>query len=230
MAGTGALWARPACDPELPRDLRELVTLGHGASRAQRRKRERELPRHAGLVIFPHELNQELRPLLARAQHAIGSILGSRVRAAGMVEADEQVLRRHEWDIACALRNFSRLQALPGAGPGSGEMTAAVLAAQRQALEVARTATQSRVSALEEYAGQVAAADAARADWQSALELAGLNDHYLDLVARTAADEIAVAEIGELTGRAAITAQALTQSLRRATAAAEVIALPARAS
>jgi hypothetical protein len=226
MTGKRALWARPACDPELPAGLRELVARGDSVSRGQRRRRERELARLAGQVIFPHDLDREMRLLLARAQNAISEILGSDIRAAGLLEADEPVLRRHEWDVACAVRSFTSVQELPGADPSVGQMTAAVLDAQHRALDLARQATESRIVALERYAGQVASASAAFLDWQSALQLAGLNDSYLDLVARTASDELAVTEIGQLTDRAAITAQALRDSLQRASIAAEVIALP----
>lgn len=105
-------------------------------------------------------------------------------------------------------------------------MAAAVLGAQRRALGLAADATESRVRALERYAEQVEAADAAHRDWQLALELAGLNDRYLDLVARTAADELAVTELGELTDRASATTAVLAASLHDATDAAEVLALP----
>jgi hypothetical protein len=68
--------------------------------------------------------------------------------------------------------------------------------------------------------------DAARLDWQSALKIAGLNDRYLDLLARTAADDQAVAEIAALTGHASAADEAVRESLRRATMAAEALVLP----
>lgn len=233
MTGKKPLWARPACDPELPEQLWLLVKQSLGAlsqPRSRRRLRQwmglRELARCQEQVIFPEILDHDSRRLLARAQNAIDAILGSPVRAAGLLEADEPALRRHEWEIACALRDLTRVQALTTSTADAGAMTAAVLAAQRRALGVAATATGSRVSALERYAEQVEAADAAYRDWESALELAGLNDIYLDLVARTAADELAVIELGELTSRASVATAALTASLRDASVAAAVFALP----
>jgi hypothetical protein len=233
MTGKKALWARPVCDPELPEWLRLLVTQPAGAQHpagrrggGRLRQRYRELARHPDRVIFPDALDNDSRRLLARAQNAIDAILSSQVRAAGLLMADEPVLRRHEWEIACALRELTRVRALSAGASGEGALTAAVLDAQRQALGIAADATDSRVSALERYADQVAAADAAHRDWESALQLAGLNDRYLDLVARTAADELAVIEIGELTSRASVTTAVLTASLHDAGVAAEVLALP----
>ena len=52
------------------------------------------------------------------------------------------------------------------------------------------------------------------------------NDRYLDLVARTAADQHAVVEITDLAGQAAQSALAFKQTLEQATLAAEALALP----
>jgi hypothetical protein len=84
-----------------------------------------------------------------------------------------------------------------------------------------------RVVALELLAAHVAAAEAARRDWESAHQAAAKNDKYLDLVARTAADQHATVEIAGLAEQAAQAAQALRETLQRATLAAEALALPA---
>jgi hypothetical protein len=229
VTGSSTLWASTVCDPALPRDLRDLIRRGDSVSRRQRRRRDRELVRHPGRVVVPADLDWDMRTLLGRAQRAIANILGSGLLAAGLFDADEPALRRHEWDIACAVRDFTRIRALPGAGAGAGELTGSVAAAQQRALAAAVAATTRRISALEHYAGQVLAADATLRDWQSSLRLSDRNDAYLDLVARTAADELAVAELGQLTDRAALTVRALAASLGQIEAAAEVLALPPRA-
>jgi hypothetical protein len=229
MTSGRALWARAACDPELPGELRRLIGLGTSASRGQQRHLNRQLDQFPGRVIFPVDLDWDMRTLLARAQRAVDEILGSDILAAGLFDADEPALRRHEWDIACALRSFTSVRALPASDADVGEMTAAVVDAQQQALDVAVAATTRRISSLEHYAGQVATADAGLRDWQSSLRQAGLNDAYLDLLARTAADELAVSELGQLTDRAAQMAAALAHGLGQAAAAAEVLALPPRA-
>jgi hypothetical protein len=229
VSPTRPLWARPACDPELPAQLRRQVALGDAASRSERRNRDRELARRPDQVIFPLDLEPDYRRLLARAQRAIDDVLGSEVREAGLLEADEPALRRHEWEIACGLRDLTEVPSPSPEDAAIGEMTAAVVEAQRHALDLAREATARRITALEQYAHEVLAADSARRDLHSAIRLAGLNDSYLDLVARTAGDELAIAEISQLTERAADTARILRENLAHASATAEVIALPTRA-
>ena len=112
----------------------------------------------------------------------------------------------------------------PGTSPGP--MTDAVRESHRRALVLAQQATTARVCALERYAEQVRVTDAARLDWQSALKIAGLNDRYLDLLARTAADDQAIAEIAALTGQASAADEAFRESLRRATMAAGSSSFP----
>ena len=56
--------------------------------------------------------------------------------------------------------------------------------------------------------------------------MAANNDKYLDLVARTAADQHATVEITGLAEQAATAAQALRETLQQATLAAEALALP----
>jgi len=229
MASGATLWARAACDPELPGELRLLISLGDSASRGQRRQRDRQVARHRDRVIFPADLDWDMRTLLARAQRAIDEVLGSDILGAGLFDADEPALRRHEWDIACALLSFTRVRALPAVDASLGQMTAAVVDAQQRAFDAAVASATRRISSLEGYAGRVAAADAALRDWQSSLQQAGLNDAYFDLVARTAADELAHAELGQLSDRAAMMADALAHTLSQVEAAAEVLALPPRA-
>ncbi|HEX9353193.1 MAG TPA: hypothetical protein VF933_05180, partial [Streptosporangiaceae bacterium] len=161
---------------------------------------------------------------------AIATIVTSQVYAGdlrGTVE--EPVLRQHEWEIAVALREITELllDLVSSYGGGTaGPMTAAVLVSQNRAISIARDATTARVLALELLAAQVAAAEAARRDWETSHRMAANNDKYLDLVARTAADQRATAEITGLAEQAAEAAQAFRETLQRATLAAEALALP----
>jgi hypothetical protein len=185
----------------------------------------RELAESGDRIVCPYELDGPCRSILARAQLAIETVVRAEVRAAGLLEADEPTLRRHEWEIATALRRVTGLRAVHASQRPAGSMTASVLQSQQRALDVAQEATAARAAALERFAAQVASADAAYRDWQDALELSGLNDRYLDLVAATAADEIAIAELTDLTDRAAITSSALQDSLHAASQTAEVLAI-----
>jgi hypothetical protein len=193
---------------------------------------ERELAKQSRHVIMPNQVDEPSRLLLARAQQAIDYVCSSGVGTAGLIDhaADEVTLQRHEWDIACALRDISALRERFNANAmasGNGEITRAVLESQRRAIAVAQDATQARVAALERYAAQVRAADTAHQDWQTAQRLAGQNDMYLQLVARTAADAHAVAELDGMITHATAAAEVLRDSLHRASLAAEVLTLPA---
>jgi hypothetical protein len=186
--------------------------------------------RYRDLIVSPLALELDCRKLLQRAQRAIATIVTSRVYAGdlrGTVE--EPVLRQHEWEIAVALREITELLldlVSDYAGGTAGPMTTAILISQNRAISIARDATTARILALELLAAQVAAAEAARRDWETAHRMAANNDKYLDLVARTAADQRATVEITGMAEQTAKAAQAFRETLQRATLAAEALALP----
>ena len=184
-----------------------------------------------GEVIEPTALDEPASTLLLRGQRAITAVLRSDVYANNLLEhtVGEKMLRRHEWEIATALRDISRLRAEIEQNTTAGmpgPRTAAVLDSHRHALALAMNATTSRIEALERYAEQLSVADAAMRDSEQAQKVSGSNDQYLDLVARTAADEQAIAEITALTEQAATAAEAFQDSLHQADLAAEVLVLP----
>jgi hypothetical protein len=74
-------------------------------------------------VVGPLALDLSCRQLLLRAQRAIARILASGVYAADLCATmPESVLRRHEWEIAIALREITelRVEHAPGRRPRSG--------------------------------------------------------------------------------------------------------------
>lgn len=167
------------------------------------------------------DLDQSGRVLLCRAQSAIETALRSDVYADELLGqgVGETVLRRHEWEIAFALRDITRLRARLSVNTRTGvpgPQTAKVLNSHERALAIAQHATLSRIKALELYAAQVQAADAAKHDWERAVKVSGFNDQYLDLVARIAADEYAIAEITGLTRQAVDAAQIFRDTLQAA--------------
>ncbi len=105
-------------------------------------------------------------------------------------------------------------------------MTAAVLDGQRRALAVATDSVTSRIRKLEHCAAEVERADAADRDWRAAVKASGRNDHYLELVARTAADEHAIDEINDLTEHASAAVQVFRDHLQQASLAAQALVLP----
>jgi hypothetical protein len=186
--------------------------------------------RHRDQVVVPSALDRVSRELLIRAQGAIGSALdpaaGDAPESPDIVT--ELTLRRHEWQIAVALRDITDLRAEHefNAAASAGPMTDSVLLPQQRALQLAQDAIESTVAALERYAVEVFTARSAFRDWQDALRISNLNDRYLDLVAHTAADGHAVSEISGLTDQAAAAAQAVRESMRQVGLAAAALALP----
>lgn len=187
-------------------------------------------------VVLPSALDRMSRELLIRAQVAIGDALDpvaddDPVTDDAMESPDilaESTLRWHEWQIAIALRDITDLRAEYeyNAAASTGPLTSSVLGPQQRALQLAQDAIESRVTAVERYAAEVRAARSALRDLHNALRISNLNDSYLDLVARTAADEHAITEISGLTDQAAAAAQAVRDSMRQVGLAAEALALP----
>src|SRR5215475_11592062 len=66
--------------------------------------------RYRDEVVSPLALELECRKLLQRAQHAIATIVTSRVYAGDLrATVAEPALRWHEWEIAVALREITEL-------------------------------------------------------------------------------------------------------------------------
>lgn len=179
------------------------------------------------------DLDKSSRELLFRAQQAIRSALRSGVYANNSLDhaVRESDLRRYEWEVAVALRKISKLRSESEASTEDGllgPMTAAVLDSQRHALTLATDATTSRITALEHYAAELNMADAAERDWRAAMKASGRNDPYLDLIAETAADELAIAEIKGLTEQAAVAAEVFREHLYQVSLAAQALVLPTK--
>jgi hypothetical protein len=230
MVGNARAWSvEPVVNPSLREAKRRSLIRMAKEQIAGRTEPVRQI-RYRDEIVSPLALELECRKLLQRAQRATAAIVTSKVYAGdlrGIV--DEHVLRQHEWEIAVALREITELLldlVSSYAGGTAGPMTTAVLISQNRAISIARDATTARVLSLELLAAQVATAEAARRDWETAQRMAANNDKYLDLVARTAADQHATAEITGLAEQIAEAAQAFRQTLQRATLAAEALALP----
>jgi hypothetical protein len=181
--------------------------------------------------VQPTDLDMSSYELVRRTQKAISFILESGVYGRHLSDhsVNESALRRHEWEIAVALKDITglsrELERSANSGP-TGPMTVAVLDSQRQALMLAKTATESRINALERYASELKMADVAERDWQAAMNASSRNDQYLDLLARTAADELAVTELQGLTEQAAAAGELFREHLHQASLAAEALILP----
>jgi hypothetical protein len=199
MAGDAGAWGiEPVANPDVREGKRQRLIRMTKTQIAGRRGPTRQI-RYRDEVVSPIALEQGCRKLLHRAQCAIATIVDSPVYAGDLrAAAQEPLLRWHEWQIAVALRDITELLldlASGYAGGTAGPMTTTILVSQNRAISLARDATTARVLSLEILAAQVAAADAAQRDWETAHRMAANNDKYRDLVARTAADQHATMEI-----------------------------------
>jgi hypothetical protein len=166
---------------------------------------------------------------MLRAQQAVRSVQESDVNQRGLLDAvkNEIVLPENLWDLGRVLQQQSVLRVrqselaeqLPGA------QLEAVLAPQRQAIELSATAMEAKVAKLEQYAEQVREADAvlkAESILASALED---RDRYVELLSST---EIAGHSdlIDELSKETADLQAVLHRSITAALETGQTLALP----
>ncbi|WP_438297890.1 hypothetical protein [Streptomyces sp. HUAS TT7] len=179
-----------------------------------------------GRYIQPLELVAEARPLLARAQAAVQGVQGSAVNRFDLLDRQRNgvTLPAHEWEIATALAEYSRLIREQRITP-QGEQAAAVLGIRSRQLAVILEGIEQRVQGLEAYASETAEADARYAELQQLNALSTGDGAILDLAARAAADQLAIAEIQGLTAEATAVASAFRDALESARSAG-VRALP----
>ncbi|NGN68448.1 hypothetical protein G5C51_31695 [Streptomyces sp. A7024] len=189
----------------------------------------REVHQAHGRYILPEELDVRAARLLARAQRAITAVLRSRVQAEDLIDHSRNRLQlpAQEWEIAQELRDYTqRAKRFHQQADGDSENPSLLELRQagRSALDQSLAGITRRIEALEGYAAEVAAADRRyaewRAEWRQVRELSDSGGELLELVARTARDDLAVAELENLTGTAATVTEALTQALDAAKDAA----------
>jgi hypothetical protein len=192
--------------------------------------------RGAGLRRFrrsfvePSDLDVLSSQRLQAVQAAIDTVCGSEVYQTGRLNSPVRAahLRQHEWELARRLADISshRAEYTTSRSEGvPGPHTAAVLVGHRRAIDIAQDSTTRRVKELQRFASEVRASDLALEDLRKAEKLALRNDRYLDLVAATAADEYAIAELTQLTDDAARARDAYTEALDRAMLAAGPLTL-----
>ncbi|MFI5808735.1 hypothetical protein [Streptomyces sp. NPDC051561] len=159
------------------------------------------------------ELTDEAGVLLARTQQACTRIRASQVHQHGLIDRERNVqqLPDEEWEIAVALRTYSGLVSTAPEEP-HGKAVADLVARRRQSLDNGLKPLIRRVEALETYAEQTIVADARYREVEQLHQL-GDHDQVLDFLARTARDELAVAELDALSEEAAAITEAFTQAL-----------------
>jgi hypothetical protein len=161
---------------------------------------------HHGRYLTHQDFDAPGRALLRRAQDAIDAVTSSKVCRDDLLDQAgvSTALAGQEWDIAVAVREQGRLRSRRAEirTTGSGRATAALLARQAEAADLAESRIAARINALEDYAAEVREADAAYQDWQQVSRLADLHGQHLDMLARTAADEHGIAAIEAMSQQA----------------------------
>lgn len=206
-----------------------LVCAGLVADRALYNRQLRRIAAAQQHLVHPKDLTAGAQELLARAQRAMTAVLDSKVHREQWLDAqrNEAAFPRQEWAIAQDLRNYSRVARKDQRAPQETDNStvAELLTSRRRVLATSLHGIERRVAALEAYASQVAEADARYAEVREIERLTAGSDELLDLLARTAADDLAVAEIDALTDEAAVVASTFTKALKSAKQAAAA-ALP----
>ncbi|MBC7271491.1 hypothetical protein ACF09G_37265 [Streptomyces albogriseolus] len=210
-----------------------LICAGLVSDQALYNRQLRQLAAAQAHLIQPRDLTTDAQQLLARAQRAMTAVLDSTVHREMWLDAqrNEAVFPQQEWAIARDLRAYSRAARKDQRAPEevSSATVAELLTTRQRVLKTSRQGIERRVAALEAYAEQVAEADARYAEVREIERLAAGSDELLALLARTAADDLAVTEIKGLTGEAAAVATTFTKALESAKQAA-VAALPVQSA
>ncbi|MGD0240843.1 MAG: hypothetical protein ABSB59_11020 [Streptosporangiaceae bacterium] len=159
-----------------------------------------------GRYLTGADFDARSRRLLRRVQNAVDTVTSAEVYRADVVDraATGLALAGQEWDIAVALHEQARLRAtragLAAADPDARAATA--LGRQTRVAHLAEASVADRITALERYAAEVGAADAAYRGWTRAAALAESGRRHLDMLARTAADDHGIAEIEDMSRQA----------------------------
>ncbi len=203
-----------------------LVWLAGALPQRRRNRTYRRLWEARDRIIRKDDLSEDARVLLSRAQHAARTVARSKVHRDGQIDRahNEIALPAQEWEIAERLADYTRLTA-DAPENAAGEKDVAVLAARSAAIREGLAGIQRRVEALEAYATQVAEADDRYAEWLQLQRIGEGEDDVRDFIARSVADDLAVAEIEGMTSQAEIITRAYTEALEEAKRAA-VAALP----
>lgn len=208
-----------------------VAALAVGIRVSQNRWMEKALAQARGRYVHPGWLTDEAAQLLARAQQAADTVLGSRLTKddmEGLGTANRVQMPDRIWFLAQSLHRYSRAMTASARTDGPGAALRELLAGERAALVTVRCAIEDQVAALEAYARQAQEVDRIAADRRAVERLEARSEALLDLVAETVASEVAVDEINPLTEKAAAVALSLTEALAAAKDAATAALPPGR--
>jgi hypothetical protein len=176
--------------------------------------------RYHGMYIRPCDLDIADRALLGRAQTAVDAVFTSHVHREGLLDEvhNTVLLPQQLWEIAQTLAEVSRLRArhVKVTTGLETQRVSEALRPRRKALEVATASITKRIETLEGYAARALAADQALLELRALRELDAGSEDYRALLARTVQDEMALAEIDDLTDRARVIEETLHANVEEA--------------
>lgn len=180
--------------------------------------------------VLSHELDPQAAELLARAARAACRVQRSSVQRldAADKQHNDRRLDGQVWEIADSLRTYSRVA---GQGPTKAvsEVVAQALEPRNKILRTSLASIGRRVEALETYAAQIAEAEQRRRELRQLEQMTMGTEELLDLLASTARDELAVAEIEGMSDEVAKALNLFSEALLSAQDAA-AMALPSTSS
>ncbi|MFE1190132.1 tumor necrosis factor receptor family protein [[Kitasatospora] papulosa] len=194
------------------------------------RGRLRRIQQVRAQYVLDVDLVPAAEQLLARAGHAVAAVRRSRVHRDDYLDRqrNDVVLPEKEWEIAELLRAYSRVERSTPT-KATGDEARPVLDAHQAVLQTALDGIERRVTALETYAEQTAAADRRYAEFRQIQQISAAGAELMDLLARSARDDLAVAEIDGLTDQATTVADAFKAALAEARESAHALAAPTAA-
>ncbi|WP_346040885.1 hypothetical protein [Actinomadura chokoriensis] len=156
--------------------------------------------KHHGRYYLADDFDEESLGYIERARAAIAAISGSEIGRAGLLDdvANAVTLPRQEWEIARTCAELTRVKRQIEKVRSKHASLTKVIEPQRRALETAAEATERRIAALERYADRTKAADAQYREWEAFKEIEEIEADVRELLAQTAQDDLAVAEIDRL--------------------------------
>ena len=203
----------------VPRGLWELEDAS-----APRRQLRDALP----YMVLSDDLTPTAAALLARAKQAADQVTGTRVHADDLIDRqrNQVELPAQVWDIAQALAAYSRFVDQTPTGAVTPLLREAADERATQ-LGTARKGVERRIVALEHYAAAAVQADRSYTEWLQVQELSHQEPDVRALLAATAADDLAVAELEAMTADAGIVGEALRTAVGEARTAALQVLPPA---
>jgi hypothetical protein len=153
-------------------------------------------------------LDAQASVLLRRTQDAIDAVKASEVCRVDLLDqaAHDTALAAQEWEIVLALREQSRLRQARVELPAIADDSPAreLLDRMDHTAQLADQSIDSRVAALERLAAEIHRADKAYRDWRDQTAISELVGEHVDMLARTAADSHAVAQLDAMSQEARV--------------------------